>query len=89
MTIEGKSWAERAREAVAEMIRKNDGTLQTITGQQLREKLVPIVGEPPTPYAFGPFVASLVRDCFLLTTSTKVKMTGPKAHGRMTPVYEM
>lgn len=80
------NWAERARLAVEEMI---GFELQTVTGQQLRAKLVPLVGEPPTPYAFGPFVRKLVNDNILLTTSTRVPMSGKKAHGRTTPVYQL
>jgi hypothetical protein len=84
MSEDTRTWSERARIATEAFF---TGCQNEITGQQLRAKLAAVVGEPPTPNAFGPFVANLVRIGYIGTTGRKVRMTGRENHGRLTPVY--
>jgi hypothetical protein len=84
MSEDTRTWSERAYEAIEEFF---TGYATEITGQQLRAKLAAVVGEPPTPNAFGPFVAMLVERELIKRTGNKARMTGRKNHGRLTPVY--
>jgi hypothetical protein len=85
MSEDNRPWSERARIATEAFF---TGCQNEITGQQLRAKLAAVVGEPPTPNAFGPFVANLVRIGYIVrVTGLKVRMTGRENHGRLTPVY--
>jgi hypothetical protein len=84
MSEDNRPWSERARIATEAFF---TGCQNEITGQQLRAKLAAVVGEPPTPNAFGPFVAMLVERELIKRTGNKVRMTGRKNHGRLTPVY--
>jgi hypothetical protein len=78
------TWSQQARDAVSQFFTDYE---TEVTGQQLRAKLADVVGQPPSPNAFGPFVASLVRRQEIKATGRKVPMTGRENHGRLTPVY--
>jgi hypothetical protein len=84
MSEDNASWTDRARVAVEKFF---TGHQREVTGQQLRADLALHVGEPPNPYVFGPFVASLTRDGYIARTGKMVKMTGRENHSRLTPVY--
>lgn len=63
--------------------------LGDFTGEELREWLVPRIGEPHHNNAHGALVAQLVKGGIIERTGGFRAMTGEKAHARQTAVYRL
>ena len=57
------------------------------TGEDLRMRLIPVVGVPHTPHAWGALVMAAVRSGWLTRTGERRRMQAAKSHARSTDVY--
>jgi hypothetical protein len=74
-------WFDKALEQVAKL-RGWEGT-----GEDLRIALVPIIGEPHKPNAWGALINSAIKSGYLTRTGERRKMRTRKSHARTTDVY--
>lgn len=60
-----------------------------VTGEDLRLKLLPLIGRPHHHNAWGALIHRAVKKGFLTPTGRFRPMKQPRSHARMTPVYRM
>ncbi len=81
VAVKAAPWFDKALEQVAGL-RGWEGT-----GEDLRIALVPIIGEPHKPNAWGALINSAIKSGYLTRTGERRKMRTKKSHARTTDVY--
>jgi len=57
------------------------------TGEELRAKIIPSIGQPTHPNAWGCLIGIAVRRKLIFDTGRTRRMTSATSHARKTPIY--
>ena len=87
-----QDWFALAMIQLGQFARTRDGYANTeygITGEDVRVALLPHVGKPQSPHAWGALINKAVRDGILVATGQYRAMKDKRSHARKTAVYMM
>jgi hypothetical protein len=86
VSLNNQQWMDAALRHLREVFYKGYGTL---TGEDIRERLVPVIGPPKHWNAWGAFINHAISAKIITATGDYRHMHGDRSHARRTPVYRL